>query len=52
LEREKVEFFAAVRQGYLELAAAEPERFLVIDATSSKEQIQAQIQARVAELLK
>lgn len=52
LEREKVEFFAAVRQGYLELAAAEPERFLVIDATSSKEQIQAQIQARVAGLLK
>ncbi|MEY4452357.1 MAG: hypothetical protein RIT51_35 [Actinomycetota bacterium] len=52
LEREKVEFFAAVRQGYLELAAAEPERFLVIDATSSKEQIQAQIQVRVAELLK
>ena len=52
LEREKVEFFAAVRAGYLELAKAEPERFLVIDATSSKEQIQAQIQARVTERLK
>ncbi len=51
LEREKVEFFEAVRACYLELAAAEPDRFLVVDARLSVDQIQAQIRARVDELL-
>jgi len=51
LEREKIDFFAAVRSGYLELAANEPERFLVVDATKSREEIQQLIRARVAELL-
>lgn len=51
LEREKIDFFAAVRAGYLELAEAEPERFLVVDATTSREDIQQVIRARVAELL-
>ncbi len=51
LEREKVEFFEAVRACYLELAAAEPERFLVVDARLTVDQIQAQIRARVDELL-
>jgi dTMP kinase len=51
LEREKVEFFEAVRACYLDLAAAEPDRFLVVDARLSVDQIQAQIRARVDELL-
>jgi dTMP kinase len=51
LEREKLEFFEAVRACYLELAAAEPERFLVVDARLSVDEIQAQIRARVDELL-
>ncbi len=51
LEREKVEFFEAVRACYLELAAAEPDRFLVVDARDSVDGIQAQIRARVDELL-
>ncbi len=51
LEREKIDFFTAVRSGYLELAANEPERFLVVDATKSREEIQQLIRARVAELL-
>ena len=51
LEREKVEFFEAVRACYLELAAAEPERFLVVDAQLSVDEIQSQIRARVDELL-
>ena len=51
LEREKVEFFEAVRQSFLKLAAAEPERFLVIDASQSIEAMQAQIRARVKTLL-
>jgi len=33
MERETLRFFEAVRQGYLALAAAEPERFVVIDGT-------------------
>jgi len=51
LEREKVEFFEAVRAGYLKLAAAEPERFIVIPATQTIEQIQTQIRARLTRLL-
>lgn len=51
LEREKVEFFEAVRACYLELAAAEPERFLVVDAQLSVDEIQSKIRTRVDELL-
>jgi dTMP kinase len=51
LEREKVEFFEKVRSCYLELAAAEAERFLVIDATETIEGIQLRIRDRVAQLL-
>jgi dTMP kinase len=40
LEREPPEFHRRVRQGYLELAAAEPERFVVLDATQSPQAIQ------------
>lgn len=52
LEREKVEFFEAVRQGYLELAAAEPNRFFVVDANQSIEAMAELIRGRVNELLK
>jgi dTMP kinase len=51
LEREKIEFFEAVRQAFLDMAAAEPKRWLVIDARQSVEQMQEQIQARVSQLL-
>jgi dTMP kinase len=51
LEREKVEFFEAVRQGYLTLATAEPNRFFVVDAAQSVEQMAEQIRARVDGLL-
>lgn len=51
LEREKVEFFEAVRQGYLNLAAAEPERFFVVDARQSIEEMAAQIRVRVDQLI-
>lgn len=51
LEREKVEFFEAVRACYLDLAAAEPERFLVVDARLTVDEIQSKIRARVDELL-
>jgi dTMP kinase len=51
LEAEKKEFHARVRAGYLELAAAEPQRFLVLAATDSVESIAAAIRARVEPLL-
>lgn len=51
LEQEKIEFFEATRQAFLAMAAAEPERFLVVDANQSVEQMQAQIRARVNTLL-
>lgn len=52
LEREKVEFFEAVRQGYLALAAAEPNRFFVVDASQTIEDMATVIRSRVDELLK
>ena len=44
-------FHQRVREGYLKLAAAEPERWLVIDATKSKEEIAGIIWERVSQLL-
>mgnify|MGYP000362635776 CR=1 FL=1 len=35
MERETIEFFQAVREGYLQLAESEPDRFLVVDGSQS-----------------
>ncbi|MGW9268013.1 dTMP kinase [Microbacterium sp. NPDC055599] len=51
LEAEQAEFHERVREAYLDLAAAEPERFLVLDAAQQPEAIAEGIRARVAELL-
>jgi dTMP kinase len=51
LESEKIEFFERARQAYLDLAKAEPNRFLVIDAAATVEQMQEQIVAKVAGLI-
>ncbi|MFF7293147.1 dTMP kinase [Microbacterium sp. NPDC008134] len=51
LEAEKAEFHGRVRDAYLGLAAAEPERFLVIDASAPAGAIAAEIRARVASFL-
>ncbi|MBT2483218.1 MULTISPECIES: dTMP kinase [unclassified Microbacterium] len=51
LEAERAEFHGRVRDGYLALAAAEPERFLVVDASASVGEIADEIRARVAELI-
>lgn len=48
LEKEKTEFFETVRSAYLDLANAEPERFLVVDASVTVEQMQEIIRERVA----
>lgn len=49
-EAEKVSFFTAVREHYLARAAAEPERFAVIDAAPELEQVQIQITQALARL--
>ncbi|MBT63881.1 MAG: dTMP kinase [Puniceicoccaceae bacterium] len=43
MEQEATEFFQAVRQGYLALAAAEPERIRVLDGNQSIESLEAEI---------
>lgn len=51
LEREKLEFFEAVRDQYLKLAAAEPNRWLVVDARLDVDEIAQIIRDRVSTLL-
>ena len=51
LEAEADDFHARVRAGYLGLAAAEPERFLVLDATLPLDELAARIRERVSALL-
>ena len=46
-EQEDTEFHRRVRVGYLKLAEEESERWLVIDAMRSREQISATIQERL-----
>ncbi len=51
MEQEQLAFHERVRHGFLALAAAEPARWLVLDATQSVEGIQEAIRKRVAEHL-
>lgn len=50
-EKEKVAFHERVREGYLKLAENEPKRWLIIDATQSKEKIAEIIWVKVSQLL-
>ncbi|MCX7668977.1 MAG: dTMP kinase [Anaerolineae bacterium] len=51
MEQEQMAFHERVRRGFLALAAAEPQRWLVLDATRPAEEIQATIRQRVTEYL-
>lgn len=51
LEREADDFHDRVRQGFLDLAAREPERYLVLDASGPVEDLAAAVRERVAPLL-
>jgi dTMP kinase len=51
LDMEQLEFHQRVRQGYLELAADEPERWVVIAAGRAAEDVQADIQTSVEDRL-
>lgn len=46
-EREALAFFKRVRQGYLEIAAAEPQRVQVVDASRDLEQVSADVAALI-----
>jgi dTMP kinase len=47
MDEQTLEFHRRVRAGYLDMIAAEPQRWVVIDGAQSVEQIQQQIQAEV-----
>lgn len=47
IERESIEFHERVRQGFLALAAEEPERFLLLDGTDTESELAAQVLERV-----
>ncbi len=51
LDQQAVDFYNRVRQGYLALAIAEPERWLVVDAARPRDVIQEEIRGRVDALL-
>jgi dTMP kinase len=51
LESESVSFHERVRYAFLDLAAAEPKRYLVLDATLPAEEITAAVVERVREIL-
>jgi len=50
-EQEAIAFHQRVREGFLKLAKAEPQRWLVIDATQSKARISQIIWQRISQLL-
>jgi len=50
-ESEKLAFHQRVREGYLKLAADDPQRWLVIDATQPKKKVENIIWQRVSQLL-
>ncbi len=47
MERENIDFYNKVREGYLVLAKGMPERFLVVDGTKSEDAIEKRIWAEV-----
>jgi dTMP kinase len=51
MERESLDFHRDVAAAYERLAAAEPERFVRLDASGSRDKIQFEIRDRVAPLL-
>ena len=46
-EREGAEFFARINDGFHELMAADPSRWLVVDGTAPKDDVEADIRTRV-----
>lgn len=51
-EVEQAEFFARARQAYLDRAKSEPERFAIIDASASLEEVRASVRRALEPLLR
>ncbi len=51
LDDETLEFYRRARDGFLELARAEPERFRVVDSSGPREETARQVRAALADLL-
>jgi dTMP kinase len=51
-EREKIDFFERVRQGYLAQAERHTQRYRLVDASQSLEQVQAQLTQLISDYLK
>jgi dTMP kinase len=51
MDQQELEFYHRVRAGYLQMAAEEPHRWFILDATRSIADLQASIQARVERFL-
>lgn len=51
IEGESLEFHLRVRDGFLRMAAADPDHYVVLDARADREEIAAQVRDRVAPLL-
>jgi dTMP kinase len=52
LDAEEVAFYQKVRQGYLDMAAAEPQRWVVIDAGQPRPQVQQAMRQAILERLR
>jgi len=50
-EREEAAFHHRVREGYLKMAAADPQRWLVVDATLPRKKVERVVWERVKRLL-
>jgi len=51
MERENIDFYTKVREGYLVLAKGLPERFIVVDGTQSPDAIEKKIWAAIKDRL-
>jgi dTMP kinase len=51
-EAEAVAFHEKVRAGYLELARIEPDRFRIVDAAQSQDEVSAAISKNISSILK
>jgi dTMP kinase len=50
-EREGADFFARIAEGFRELRAADPERWIIIDGTVTKDDVEAAIRTQVIDRL-
>jgi dTMP kinase len=51
LDQKEIAYHARVRAGYLEMAKAEPQRWVVVDGTRAIDQVQEEIRARLEQIL-